>query len=356
MQEDELTTNECEAVEALTNMVNRTAPCIAVYLSTFSKPPFGDVWSLDGEKVPGLLLNTNANIPFIQQLLLDPTVEYIQKDNAEGDEAVVSRVVIIDHLTRFLEDPYTQTLLNEQGILPSWISQDEINQLSVLLKRFTESEDPTVRISIPYSLRRKIFEAYSTTVQDPDSLVLLNYLEPDNACAVQMIRITPDTIVPQGVLPIGVTRTKTLNATRESLEQRSGFRLPDDLVPEIDYYLQGENLQEVLDAISQKAHTSYLAEIAVSPEPSEGMATLSSLEAVLSGMGGILPDQVIYLTLEGTPVSRLTRSGKSTLATAINYGVRDHGQGQYEEERFEFKTEIHGTVIIGVLRRVGQRI
>lgn len=328
-------------------------PCAGVYLSAFSKYPFNEVWSVNGEAMSGFLLNPKVTADLVRDIELG---NFIRRYDIEAEEeVVVDRSVVERHIQTYLSDPMTDYLVKE-----GWITPVEIKEMRQLLENLEQHEEE-LTLTIPYPLRR-VMEVYENASSNSESLVLLGYQKGafNYQSKIDYSRITPTTNLPTDLYPRMVTRIVTLNSPNS--KDNGMVNVADAVIRETGYYLTEWEKNVVRNELRSEAFTAYLGEIAKIPDTdgrihatnAAGRSYIRMIAgkflAALKEGNAVLPEQGVYLTMTGTPIAE-TKSSESKLLSYINGMLKKVGGIQYEEKRLKFSKPT-GDIIIGIIQRV----
>ena len=149
--------------------VERVAYCVGTYLSVFSKEPFDEKWSVDGEKISGFLLNPKATGDFIKEISQDDSFELVV-DQDMSERAKVKKNLVLAHIDRTLVCPFTKYLCDT-----GWVSADEIRELETLKKDLLKNSNEFAEVEIiyPVHLNPNVFEPVYRYLHDLENVHLL---------------------------------------------------------------------------------------------------------------------------------------------------------------------------------------
>ena len=77
--------------------IERVSYCVGTYLSAFSKEPFDEKWSINGEKSSAFLLNPKTAGEFVNEVLNQEGVQ-IQPLAEGGEELKVEKETVLKHI------------------------------------------------------------------------------------------------------------------------------------------------------------------------------------------------------------------------------------------------------------------
>ncbi len=344
--------------------IERVSYCVGTYLSAFSKEPFDEKWSINGEKSSAFLLNPKTTGEFVNEIFQQDDVEFVPL--ADGSEQVkVRKELILEHIERTLKNPLTKYLSSDKG--ENWISEEEIIELSVLRKSIEEAKGDFVDVHIPYPLT-SVVESYLDAIKDPVSMVFLGCQEGEDFENIKFLRIQSDTEIPEGISPRVVCRYITSNHPRFEAKQN----VQDRIINEVGYYLSEEDKEKVKEAVDPDAYTIFFGELAKIPTSSKIpkmmdysrdkyfeilITTLGDVDAEFDNIADLIPTQMIFFSVRGTSVLLDGKSGGTKLFSVAKGLLKDRLNLDYEENDppLIFQNSNNQEVVVGIIKRVEEK-
>ncbi len=340
--------------------IGRVSSCVGTYLCAFSKEPFDEKWSVNGEKSSAFLLNPKTAGEFINNFFLDGDFNLSSLPDG-GEKLKVKKELVLDHIDKTLEDPMTEYLFSQ-----GWISEDELVELEGLRNNVGKSKDNFVRIDMPYPVS-SVMESYVSATKDPVSMVFLGYQESPfkQGDEVKFLRIQPGVEIPKNIYPRVVCRYVTSNHPRFEAKQN----VQDRIIEEVGYYLDEEAIKEVRGSIDPYAYTIFFGELAKIPSCDASLkmmemsrdnyfnvliTTPGEIDVSYDNIADLIPTQMIFLSIRGTTVLLGDDSGSSKLFTVAKGLLKDRLGLDYEEKSppLKFTNTSNQEVVIGIIKRV----
>jgi hypothetical protein len=348
-----------EIVSPTKEEIQLIAPALGIYTCVFSKKPFGEAWSVNGEEISGLLLNPKTAGDLIENLY-NPEVSEIKQESFFEEVAEVEKGVLLEHIEKTLADSMTKHLSYE-----GWFSKKDILQLEKLKETLLNDKNDYCNIQFLYPLTLA-FNSYLEMLKTPRSLLLLGYQEGiafDKDSEVKFMRINTERSVPSNpYYPLLVGRF--LSANHPDVEDESGPR--ELAIKETKYYLNKEEQVELSNAIDPNLYTIFLGEVAKVPDSDKRVNAMflagaeymrilmepSDTKTDLNHPLDYIPEQVLYMTLPGTAVAAESKrqKGNSRLYQSLSVFWKPFGL-EYDEEILSFSKPDGETVLFGVIKR-----
>ena len=350
--------------------VELVAYCVGVYLSAYSKEPFDEKWSVDGVKMSGLLLNPRSTAHFVKELFSQERPA-ISATSDGGEQAIVSKGLLLKHLEDTLSDPMTGFLCDTK-----WFTKTDIEGLHELIEVLIKSKKELFNLHMPYPLT-SILDSYVEAKDAPYSVLTLGYhddwvicpiktgddnLTPNINSEFKLLHITSDTNTPCNIYPRFVGRYLNVNHPgSDKLEDAAELA-----IKETGYYLNDTEQEILRKNIKPDAYTTFFGEVAKIPDTDMTLQGIrysgfKYIETITSRNDKtinfetkeLLPKQLLYMTLPGTTVaseSKIKR-GESRLLQAIRFFYEPLGL-EYKEEVFILKKPDDQAVLFGIIKQI----
>jgi len=352
--------------------IERVAYCAGVYLASFSKEPFDEKWSIDGCVIPGLLLNPRTTGHFVKAVFHQDDLKITASPDG-GEHFNVNKELLLNYLEETLSDPMTSYLCDAE-----WFSKTDIESLARLKNKISTNNDKNIDVYIPYPVTN-ILSSYVEAIQGAYSIVSLGFHETweykpapeqktkDNAPPtvsneVKLLRITPDTIIPDDVYPRLCSRYLGINHPGNDKRED----VAEIAIRETEFYLNKSETDVIKEKVEPNVYTSFLGEVAKIPDNDytlsgmhwiaikylEILTTRNEITADYE-VKDLLPKQLLYLSLPGTAVSSKSKihRGESRLMQTLRFFYNPVGL-EIEEEVLSFPKPDGQTVLFGIIKQV----
>ena len=336
------------------------APSVGLYVCAFSKKPFSEAWSVDGEEIGGLLLNPRTAGELVKQLY-DPNQSTIKRSAAFQEKSQVKKDVVLEHVDKTLKDPMTSYLCRE-----NWFSKEDFAQLKNLQENLSISKDNYCEIEFLYPLTMAV-DSYREILGASRDLLLLGYQSDetfDENSEVKFINVNTELEIPEEMVYPRVLG-RFLSANHPDLE--GGIGADELAIKETKYYLNKEEQEELRNAVDSDRYTIFLGEVAKIPDNKVGFNAMflagakymevlmqpSETKTDLNHPIDYIPEQVLYMSLPGTAVTNESRmyKGNSRLYQSLSVFWKPFGLN-YEENILSFTKPDGEVVLFGIIKRI----
>jgi|GEM_PF-6538309 len=335
---------------------------IGTYLTGFSRPPFNEKWVIDGYTSSDFLLNPKTTGDFVNEIFQQDELEIFPSSDG-GEQIKVEKGMVLKHIQRTLNCPMTEHL-SKTG----WFSEDAKEELLDIGKSINESEERFLYIQAPFPLT-KILNAYTETMNRPRSLVVLGYQDESGFSLenkMQFLRLGKDTLPSGKAYPRFAVRLRTINHPEIVKTPSDSENLQKVVFDEIGYYFAKDELKTIANKIDPNLYTCYLGEIVKIDEFNKNLSGIifagnEYLKVLTSDLGdeinyektNLAPEQIVYLSIEGTNVikSGRDRTSGSNLFLLLKRLLKPFDL-QFKEEILSFDRPNRQNVVLGIIKQI----